>query len=72
MKLEYFHKQDWQAEWIREVESLVWDQYIAKYEKAADEGNESDTMPTKNLTHDVRFASFGNLSVTSTPCASEI
>lgn len=72
MKLEYFRNQEWQAEWIEEAESLVRDQYVAKYEKVADEGDESDATPTKNPTHNVGFASFGNLSVTSAPRASEI
>jgi hypothetical protein len=72
MKLEYFRNQDWQAEWIEEAESQVRDQYIAKYEKVADKGDKSNAMPTKNPTHDVRFASFDNLSVTSAPCTSKI
>jgi hypothetical protein len=36
-------------------------EYAVKYEKAVDKSNMDD-----------RFASFGNLSITSCPCASEI
>jgi hypothetical protein len=38
----------------------------------ADEGDESDAMPTKNLTHVFGFVPFGNLYVTSAPRASKI
>ena len=37
MKLEYFHNQKWEVEWIKEAESLVQDEYIMKYEKSANE-----------------------------------
>ena len=71
MKLKYFHKQKWPSEWIEEVEHLVQEEYVAKYEKVADESN---MMPTKNSKskNDSGFASFSDLSVTTAPHASEI
>jgi hypothetical protein len=71
MKLEYFRNQKWKGEWIKEAESLVWEEYIAEYEKVA---NESNATPTKNLKtkNNGGFTSFSDLSVTSTPRASVI
>jgi len=69
MKLEYFHNQKWQGGWIEQAEILVRAEYVVKYEKAADESN---TAPSNNLNTDDGFASFGNLSVTTCPRASEI
>lgn len=71
MKLEYFRNQKWKGEWIEEAESLVREEYIAEYEKVADESN---ATPTKNskTENNGGFASFGDLSVTSAPRASEI
>ena len=71
MKLEYFRNQKWEEEWIEEAESLVREGYVAGYEKMA---RDSDTTPMKpSKTKDNSgFTSFGNLSVTSAPRASEI
>ena len=67
MKLEYFCNQKWEAEWIKQVETLVWEEYAAKYEKTTEDAAPKDL--TKN---DDGFASFSVLSVTTCPCASEI
>jgi hypothetical protein len=73
MKLEYFRNHQWKGEWIKEAERLVREEYIARYEKVA---NESNMKPanTKNskTTNDGGIASFGDLSVTTAPRASEI
>ena len=70
MKLEYFHNQKWEGEWIEQAETLVREEYTTKYEKATDESN---TTPKNNLNiGNNGFASFGNLSVTTCPCASKI
>ena len=69
MKLEYFHNQKWEGEWIEQAETLVREEYTTKYEKAVDESN---TAPKNNSNVDDGFASFGNLSVTTCPRASEI
>lgn len=69
MKLEYFHNQKWEEEWIAEANSLVREVYATKYEKEADDSN---TMPVKPSNADNGFASFGNLSVTTCPRESEI
>jgi hypothetical protein len=69
MKLEYFRNQKWEVEWIEEAESLVRDEYITKYEKSANEKTPSTSPKMKN---DGGFASFGDLSVTTAPRASEI
>jgi hypothetical protein len=71
MKLEYFRKQKWPEEWIEEAERLVREEYVAKYEKVADESNMTPTKNSKTK-HDSGFTSFGDLSVTTAPCASEI
>ena len=70
MKLEYFHNQKWEGEWIEQAEALVREEYTMKYEKAADESN----MAPKNNSNvdNSGFASFGNLSVTTCLRASEI
>jgi hypothetical protein len=68
MKLEYFHNQKWEEEWIEQAETLVREEYAAKYEKVIE-----DTAPKTDLTkNNDGFASFGNLSVTTCPRASEI
>jgi hypothetical protein len=70
MKLEYFRNQKWEGEWIEQAEALVREEYIAKYEKVTDKSN---TMPMNDLNkNDDGFTSFGNLSVTTCPRASEI
>jgi len=69
MKLEYFRNQKWMGDEIKEAERLVREEYVAKYEVA----DESDTKPaTNSKTNDGGFASFGDLSVTTAPRASEI
>jgi hAT family C-terminal dimerisation region len=70
MKLEYFHNQKWEEEWIEQMETLVREEYTTKYEKVTDESNTA--APKNNSNVDTRFASFGNLSVTTCPHASEI
>ena len=68
MKLEYFRNQKWEAEWIEQAETLVREVYAAKYEKITE-----DTAPKDSTTkNNDGFASFGNLSVTTCPHASEI
>jgi len=68
MKLKYFCNHKWKEEWIKQVETLVQEEYAAKYEKTT-----KYTAPKKDLMkNDNGFASFGNLSVTTCPCASEI
>ena len=71
MKLECFRNQKWEEEWVEEAENLVREEYISSHEKAPDERN---ATPTENSDVDNNngFASFGNLSVTTCPCESEI
>ena len=70
MKLEYFRNQKWEGEWIDEAETLVREEYVAKYEKKA---NEPNLAPTEDSSQNVvGFASFGNLSVTNRRRTSEI
>ncbi len=69
MMLEYFRKQKWEEDWIEQAEILVREVYTAKYEKATDVSN---TTSLDLTTNNDGFASFGNLSVTSCPRASEI
>jgi hAT family C-terminal dimerisation region len=69
MKLEYFHNQKWEHEWIEQADTLVRREYVAKYEKAVDESN---MAPSNKSNTDDRFTSFSNLSVTTCPHASEI
>jgi hypothetical protein len=70
MKLEYFHNQKWEGEWIEQAETLVREEYTTKYEKAPDESN---TAPKNSSNMDNNgFASFGNLSVTTCARVSEI
>ncbi len=69
MKLEYFHNQKWEEEWIEQAETLVREEYTTKYQKVTDELN---TAPKDNLNANDGFASFGNLSVTTCSRASEI
>ena len=71
MKLVYFRNQKWEEEWIKEAESLVRDEYVTKYEKSANEPNVTPST-SPNMKNDGGFASFGDLSVTTAPCASEI
>ena len=66
MKLEYFHNQRWQEEWIEEASSLVREEYHAKYEK---ETNTVEPVREKSTTG---FLSFGDLSVATRPRESEI
>ena len=68
MKLEYFRNQKWEDEWIEQAETLVREEYAAKYEKLIEKPSASKDSTTK----DNNFASFGNLSVTTCPRASEI
>ena len=70
MKLEYFHNQKWEEEWIEQAETLVREEYTTKYEKATDEPNTAALKNNSNV--DSGFASFSNLSVTTCPRASEI
>ena len=69
MKLEYFRNQKWEEDWIEQAETLVWEVYATKYEKATEASNttQDSTMPSND-----GFASFGNLSVTTCPHVSEI
>ena len=71
MKLEYFRNHEWESEWIERAESLVREEYSANYEKATDDSN---TVPVNrsNGKDDDGFQSFGHLSVTTGPRASEI
>jgi len=71
MKLEYFCNQKWEEEWIEQAETLVWEEYAARYKKASEKSN---TTPKKDSTmkKDNGFASFGNLSVTTCAYASDI
>jgi hypothetical protein len=68
MKLEYFRNQKWEGEWIEEAETLVREEYVVNYEKI----NESNTQKNSIAKDDTEFTSFGNLSVTTCPRASEI
>lgn len=68
MKLEYFRNQKWEDEWIEQAETLVREEYAAKYEKLIEKPNTENNSTTK----DDNFTSFGNLSVTNCPRASEI
>jgi hypothetical protein len=71
MKLEYSRNQKWEQDWIEEAECLVREVYVMKYEKAVDDSNTKHDPKSK--TSDIGgFASFGDLSVTSAPHASEI
>ena len=75
MKLKYFHNQKWEDEWIAEAECLVQEEYAAKYEKVAEGSNEElNDMPKKKVSTKINdsFASFGNLSVTTTSRPNEI
>jgi hypothetical protein len=75
IKLEYFRNQKWEDEWIDEAECLVREEYAAKYETVAEElTEESNDMLKKNLSMKINdgFASFGNLSVTTSPRPNEI
>jgi len=69
MKLEYFHNQKWEAEWIEQAETLVREEYAVKYKKATGKLN---TISVTNSNTDDGFASFGHLLVTTCPHASEI
>ena len=71
MKFEYFCNQKWENECIAEAEHLVWEEYAEKYEKVAEESNDA---PKKNLPTKVNdgFTSFGDLSVTTSPCPNKI
>src|SRR6266852_9015358 len=71
MKLEYFHNQKWKEEWIEEAESLVREAYVAGYENMAC-GSNTTPMKTSKINDNGGFTSFGNLSITSASCASEI
>jgi hypothetical protein len=68
MKLDYFRNQKWEEDWIEQAKTLVREVYAAKYEKATEASTSQDST-TKG---DDGFASFGNLSVTTCPRASEI
>jgi hypothetical protein len=72
MKLKYFRKHEWVGEWIEEAESLVREEYAARYEVAADD--ETNVTPKKKprSKNSSGFASFGDLSVATTPRVSEI
>jgi hypothetical protein len=66
MKLEYFHNQRWEEEWIEEAGNLVREGYHAKYEK------ETNSVEPVRETSTAGFLSFGDLSVATRPQASEI
>ena len=53
------------------MENLVQEEYISTYESTTDNAN---TMPVEDLNtnNNGGFASFGDLSVTTVPCESEI
>jgi hypothetical protein len=71
MKLKYFRNWKWQQDWIEEAERLVREVYVTKYEKVANDSNTA--CSPKSKTNDIGgFVSFGDLSVTSAPHASEI
>lgn len=63
MKLQYFHNQQWEDDWIEEVERLVRQEYHAHYEKET--SSVEPTQPKK------RF-SFGKLSAAITTHGSEL
>ena len=69
MKLEYFHNQKWEEEWVEQAETLVREEYVANYEKI-DQSNNTQKIST--MKSNMEFSSFGHLSVTSCPRASEI
>lgn len=71
MKLQYFHNQNWEEEWIEEAKCLVQEEYAARYEKISEESNVMPRMTTKTKPND-GFASFGDLSVTTHTRPSEI
>jgi hypothetical protein len=71
MKLEYFRNQKWEEEWIEQAETLVREEYSAKYEKANEKSN-ATSKKDSTTKDDNEFTSFGNLSVTTCPRASEI
>ncbi len=71
MMLEYFRNQKWEEEWIEEAESLVREAYVIGYENMAC-GSDTTPMKISKTNDNGEFTSFGNLSVTSTPRASEI
>jgi hypothetical protein len=66
MKLEYFCNQQWEAKWIQQARSLVCEEYNAKYEKVT-----NSVDPVGEMTS-TGFLLFGDLSVATHPCASEI
>jgi hypothetical protein len=73
MKLEYFRNHHWEEEWVEEAERLVREEYIAQYEKVANESTPQPGLAKKsNVKNNDGFTSFGNLSVTTAPRASEI
>jgi len=66
MKLEYFRNQQWENEWIQQAQSLVCEEYNAKYEKV------TISVDPVRETASTGFLSFGDLSVATRPRASEI
>jgi len=66
MKLKYFHNQRWEEEWIEQAESLVCEEYHAKYEKKT---TRMEPIPERSTTG---FLSFGQLSVATCPHVSEL
>jgi hypothetical protein len=71
MKLEYFHSQKWEEEWIMQAEDLVCKVYATNYEKKA---NNLNAAPAKVCIKkpDNGFTLFGDLSVAGSPCMSKI
>ena len=60
LKLEYFHRQSWEAEWIDEAKDLVRKEFSHNYG-----GTASDSTATEPSASTMDFADFGNISVTT-------
>ena len=43
LKLEYFKRHEWEKAWIEQAETLVREEFIARYAKKGGEGEESST-----------------------------
>ena len=66
MKLEYFRQHTWEADWIKQAETLLRDEYNLRYKNEAAATSQAPAAAADNSS----FFDFGNLSVTaaSRPC----
>jgi hypothetical protein len=70
MKLEYFKRAEWEADWIEQAESLVRDEYMSSYQ-AKSNATQAAPVVTGDPSNN-NFADFGNLSVTTAPRSNEL